>query len=65
MGYEIAPLVGAAAATFGLISGVMIGGPLGRRLIEKNNLKPDNSENFDTSVENINASSEKNYHRWT
>lgn len=37
----------------------MIGGPLGRRLIEKNNLKPDNSENFDTSVENINASSEK------
>ncbi|MGP1598782.1 sodium/glutamate symporter [Peptoanaerobacter stomatis] len=59
LGYEIAPLVGAAAATFGLISGVMIGGPLGRRLIEKNNLKPDNSENFDTSVENINASSEK------
>ncbi|EHL17024.1 sodium/glutamate symporter [Peptoanaerobacter stomatis] len=59
MGYEIAPLVGAAAATFGLISGVMIGGPLGRRLIEKNNLKPDNSENFDTSVENINASSEE------
>lgn len=59
MGYDIAPLVGAAAATFGLISGVMIGGPLGRRLIEKNNLKPDSSENFDTSVENINIGSKE------
>lgn len=59
MGYEIAPLVGAAAATFGLISGVIIGGPLGRRLIEKNNLKPDSSENFDTSVENINVGSKE------
>ena len=47
MGYESAPLVGAAAATFGLITAVLIGGPLGRRLIEKNNLKPDNTENFD------------------
>ena len=55
MGYESAPLVGAAAATFGLISAVLIGGPLGRRLIEKNNLKPDNSENFDQSVTEINA----------
>ena len=35
MGYESAPLVGAAAATFGLITAVLIGGPLGRRLIEK------------------------------
>ena len=32
MGYENAPLVGAAAATFGLITAVLIGGPLGRRL---------------------------------
>lgn len=55
MGYESAPLVGAAAATFGLISAVLIGGPLGRRLIEKYNLKPDNSENFDQSVKEINA----------
>ena len=55
MGYKSAPLVGAAAATFGLISAVLIGGPLGRRLIEKNNLKPDNSENFDQSVTEINA----------
>jgi len=55
MGYKSAPLVGAAAATFGLISAVLIGGPLGRRLIEKNNLKPDNTENFDQSVTEINA----------
>ena len=55
MGYESAPLVGAAAATFGLISAVLIGGPLGRRLIEKNNLRPDNTENFDQSVTEINT----------
>ena len=55
MGYESAPLVGAAAATFGLITAVLIGGPLGRRLIEKNNLKPDNTENFDQSVTEINT----------
>lgn len=56
MGYEAAPLVGAAAATFGLISAVLIGGPLGRRLIVKYDLKPDEDESFDTSVEDINAS---------
>lgn len=55
MGYENAPLVGAAAATFGLITAVLIGGPLGRRLIEKNNLRPDNTENFDQSVTEINT----------
>lgn len=54
LGYDIAPIVGAAAATFGLISAVLIGGPLGRRLIEKNNLKPTN-EDFDDSVTMINA----------
>jgi len=53
--YENAPLVGAAAATFGLITAVLIGGPLGRRLIEKNNLRPDDSENFDQSVTEINT----------
>ena len=55
MGYESAPLVGAAAATFGLITAVLIVGPLGRRLIEKNNLRPDNNENFDQSVTEINT----------
>ena len=55
MGYESAPVVGAAAATFGLITAVLIGGPLGRRLIEQNNLRPDNNENFDQSVTEINT----------
>ena len=48
MGYEQAPVVGAAAATFGLIFGVVIGGPLGRRLIVKNGLKP-NNDDFDST----------------
>ncbi len=41
MGYDQAMLVGAAAATFGLITAVMIGGPLGRRLIVAHHLTPD------------------------
>lgn len=56
MGYPAGQLVGAAAATFGLISSVMVGGPTARRLIEKYNLKPDLSENLDTSIEDINVS---------
>ena len=59
MGYEAAPLVGAAAATFGLISAVLIGGPLGRRLIVKYNLKPEEDSSFDTSVTSVNTSSGK------
>lgn len=55
MGYETAPLVGAAAATFGLISAVLIGGPIGRRLITKNNLTPDKDDTFDIDVASINA----------
>ena len=55
MGYPSGQLVGAAAATFGLISSVMVGGPVARRLIEKNSLKPDPSENLDTSVTEINV----------
>lgn len=55
MGYEVAPLVGAAAATFGLISAVLIGGPVGRRLIIKNNLTPDNDDTFDADVASVNA----------
>lgn len=54
VGYESAPLVGAAAATFGLITAVLIGGPLGRRLIEANHLRPDTTENFDLSIHEIN-----------
>lgn len=54
MGYPIAKTVGAAAATFGLISAVLIGGPLGRLLIERHHLKPSN-EDFVTDAANVNA----------
>lgn len=57
MGYPAGQLVGAAAATFGLISSVMVGGPVARRLIEKNNLKPDTSQDLDTSITEINVAS--------
>lgn len=56
MGYPSGQLVGAAAATFGLISSVMVGGPVARRLIEKYDLKPDESQDLDTSVTEINVS---------
>jgi len=55
MGYPAATLVGASAATFGLIVSVICGGPMARRLIEKYKLKPDTTENFDTSVMDVNA----------
>lgn len=60
MGYDAGVLVGVACATFGLISAVIVGGPVGRRLIVKYDLKPDTSEDFDTDVESVNvASTEK------
>ena len=40
LGYIGATTVGLACATFGVISGSLTGGPLGRRLIEKHGLKP-------------------------
>lgn len=40
-GLEDATTIATAAATFGLVSGALIGGPIGRYLIERNNLKPD------------------------
>ncbi len=55
MGYTAAKLAGAAAATFGLISSVMIGGPLARRLVVKNDLKPDPKDNFASDIDQINA----------
>ena len=39
-GYPAATDCALAAATFGLIVSVMLGGPLARRLIKRNNLKP-------------------------
>ena len=57
MGYTAGVEVGAAAATFGLISGVLLGGPLARKLIVKYDLKPDTSEDYVTDIDKINASS--------
>lgn len=56
MGYLAGPEVGAAAATFGLITAVLLGGPLARRLIVKNNLKPNEDDKFDIDVSDVNAS---------
>ena len=56
MGFSAGPEVGAAAATFGLISAVLLGGPLARRLIVKYNLKPNDDDNFSIDVSDINAS---------
>lgn len=59
MGYPAGLEVGMAAATFGLISAVLVGGPVARMLIEKYNLEPDPTENFDTDVEKVNAASQE------
>ena len=55
MGYSAGMTVGAAAATFGLISGVMLGGPLARFMIEKNGLKPEDDNTAYTEIEKVNA----------
>lgn len=57
MGYPIAKTVGAAAATFGLISAVLLGGPLGRLLIERHHLKPSKST-YQNEALNINETKE-------
>lgn len=60
MGYEQGTLVGAAAATFGLISAVLIGGPLGRRLIVKYDLKPSAEDTFTSNdVMDVNSAGTK------
>ncbi len=56
MGYSAGVEVGAAAATFGLISAVLLGGPLARRLIVKYNLRPNENDNFDSDADTVNAS---------
>lgn len=55
MGYVSATMVGMAAATFGLISGVLVGGPTARRLIEKHDLKHASDEIIHSDVESVNA----------
>ena len=59
MGYAGAQLVGAASATFGLVAASLIGGPLGRRLIEKHNLKPTVDKNFDLDLSGFEETEEK------
>lgn len=46
MGVTGATTVAIAAATFGLISGGLIGGPIAKSLIDKYNLKPTETENI-------------------
>jgi len=60
MGYQPALLVGMATATFGLISAVIVGGPVGRRLIEQYHLTPDEDEKIDaTDINSVNAASKE------
>lgn len=59
MGYAGATLVGAAAATFGLISGVMVGGPVGKRLIEKYDLKPEEDTGLAQDINDVNVATGK------
>ncbi len=51
MGLEGANTFAAAAATFGLVMGSLVGGPVGATLIRKNNLKSKASEYVDKKVE--------------
>ena len=56
-GFSGATTVAMAAATFGLVAGSLIGGPLGKRLVEKNNLAKTKNESFEELAldkENIN-----------
>ena len=55
MGYAQGPLVGAAAATFGLIFSVLVGGPTAARLIRKHQLKPQKGQVENTDLKEINT----------
>ncbi|MCL4581201.1 sodium:glutamate symporter [Fusobacterium nucleatum YWH7199] len=51
LGATGATVVAVASATYGLIAGCLIGGPIGRRLMIKNNLKPtENKAGVDNSI---------------
>ena len=51
LGASGATVVAVASATYGLISGCLIGGPIARRLMIKNNLKPtENKAGVDDSI---------------
>ncbi len=49
-GYTGGVIVGVAAATYGLIVGGLLGGPIGKRLITKFNLKPEPSDSGDVKT---------------
>lgn len=60
MGYTGASTMALAAATFGLISGSLLGGPIANFLIKKNNLQPIENSEYEESVkefENIEKTS--------
>lgn len=52
-----------AAATFGLISAVLVGGPLARVLIERHHLTPDMSEDF--MIQALKTSTPPQARNWT
>lgn len=52
MGGDGALEVAIAAATFGLITGCIMGGPVGRRIISKNNLAKENNRNENCAENN-------------
>jgi len=49
-GFNGAVTAAMAAATYGLVSGSLLGGPIAKRLIEKNNLKPHASDYIDEAA---------------
>lgn len=55
MGLAAAQTVAIAAATFGLIAGSLIGGPTGRRLVLKHNLKPSQQSSNESDYEEVNV----------
>lgn len=62
MGYTGASTMALAAATFGLISGSLLGGPIANFLIKKNKLEPNaNSTYNDSGEEQVVESSNINY----
>lgn len=56
LGATGATVVAVASATYGLIAGCLIGGPIARRLMIKNNLKPtEGKSGFDSSLLDTNS----------
>ncbi len=54
-GLPDAGLIGIAFATFGLVAGGIVGGPIGEHLIKKNNLSPDGAEGDQPMMEKTDA----------